>query len=75
MERLEARKWCLPTKARGLLDFPGLDHLYDERGVFILYRGINHVKLTIAGDAVQAKAYVGLRLFRLDGGAPTSPGG
>ena len=55
-------------KGRGLLEFAGLDKMYDQGGVFILYRGINHVKLTIEGDAVQAKAYAGLRFFRLNPG-------
>ena len=72
-ERLEAMKWCLPAKGRGLLDFAGLDRLYDERGVVILYRGINHVKLTIEGESVQAKAYAGLRFTRLDPGPSPSP--
>ena len=66
VERLEAMEWCLPDKGRGLLDFPVLDRIYDEGSVFILHKGINHVKLTIEGDAVQAKAYTGLRFFRLD---------
>ncbi|MCY4513937.1 MAG: hypothetical protein OXC69_02180 [Candidatus Tectomicrobia bacterium] len=65
-ERLEALRWGQPDKARGLLDFTGLDKLFGERGVFILYRGINHVKVTIEADDVQAKAYAGLRFFRLD---------
>ena len=65
VERLEALQWCLPDKARGLLDFPGLDKLFDERGVIVLYRGINHVKVTIEPDALAAKAYVGLKIFRL----------
>ena len=64
IKRLEALQWCQPDKARGLLDFPGLDRLFDERGISVLYRGINHVKVTIEGDDLQAKAYAGLRLFR-----------
>ena len=64
IERLVARQWCQPEKARGLLDFPGLDKLFDESGVLLLYRGINHVKVTIEADDLSAKAYAGLRLFR-----------
>ena len=64
IERLVARQWCQPEKARGLLDFPGLDKLFDRRGVLLLYRGINHVKVTIEADEVSAKAYAGLRLLR-----------
>ncbi|MCY4592886.1 MAG: hypothetical protein OXE86_20495 [Alphaproteobacteria bacterium] len=65
VDRLEALRWCQPDKARGLLDFPGLDKLFDEKGVLLLYRGINHVKVTIEADDLQAKAYAGLRFFRL----------
>ena len=36
--------------------------------MFILYRGINYGKLSIEGDIVLAKAYAGLRFFRLDPG-------
>ena len=70
VERLEALQWCQSDKARGLLDFPGLDKLFGERGVFILYRGIDHVKITVEGDAVQAKAYAGLRFFPLESALP-----
>ena len=65
IERLEALQWCKPEKARGLLDLPGLDRLFDERGISVLYRGINHVKVTITADDLSAKAYAGLRFFRL----------
>ncbi len=66
VDRLEALEMVSADKARGLRDFPGLDQLFDERGVLFLYRGINHVKVTIEADAVQAKAYAGLRFFRLN---------
>ena len=66
VDRLEALQWCQPDKARGLLDFPGLTRLFGDRGVFVLYRGINHVKVTIEADAVAAKAYVGLRFFPIE---------
>lgn len=66
VERLEVLQWCQPDKARGLLDFPGFDKLFSERGVFILYRGVNHVKVSVEAGAVSAKAYAGLRFFRLD---------
>ncbi len=69
IERLEALQWCKPEKARGLLDLPGLDRLFDERGISVLYRGINHVKVTITADGLSAKAYAGLRFFRL--GSPS----
>ena len=31
----------------------------------ILYKGINHFKLSIEGDAVEVKAYAALAYFRL----------
>lgn len=66
VERLAARGWCLPAKAQGLLAWCALDRLYDRRGVHLLYRGINHVKLTIEEDnVVQAKAYAGVAFVRL----------
>ena len=66
VQRLEALGLCQPDKARGLLDFPGLDKLFGEAGVFILYRGINHVKISIEAGAVSTKAYAGLRFFPLE---------
>ena len=60
VERLALRGWCLPAKARGLLQWCALDHMYDHRGGFVVCKGINHVKLTITGAGVAAKAYAGM---------------
>ena len=64
------RGWCLPTKARGLLDWCSLERLYDRGGMRLLYKGINHVKLTLAaGDERQdpaAKAYGGMLFVRAE---------
>ncbi len=68
VERLEALQWCQPDKARGLLDFPGLDKLFGESGVFILYRGINHVKVSVEAGSVSAKAYAGLSFSLIESG-------
>ena len=68
--RLEALQLCQPDKAQGLLDFPGLDRLFNEKGILFLYRGIDHVKITIEDDTVQAKAYAGLSFFRLNPAPP-----
>ena len=66
VEWLVEHGWCLPAKAQGLLAWCALDRIYDRRAVYLLYKGINHVKLTLAqGDAVQAKAYAGAVLSRL----------
>ena len=60
VERLALRGWCLPAKARGLLQWCALDHMYDHRGGFVVCKGVNHVKLTITGAGVAAKAYAGM---------------
>ena len=65
VERLAERGWCLPEKARGLLAWCALDRVYDREGVFLVYKGINHVKLTIEDGGVHAKAYTGLRFAAL----------
>ena len=58
--RLAALGWCLPEKAQGLVAWCALDRVYDRAGVFLVYKGINHVKLTIEDGGVHAKAYTGL---------------
>ena len=60
VERLAQRGWCLPAKARGLLEWCALDRMFDRRGVFLVYKGVNHVKLTVAESGVAAKAYAGM---------------
>ena len=60
VERLARRGWCLAAKAEGLLQWPALDRMYDRRGVFLVYKGINHVKLTVTDAGVAAKAYAGV---------------
>ena len=64
-ERLTQRGWCLPAKAQGLLDWCAFDRMYDRRGVFLVYKGMNHVKLTITAAGVDAKAYAGLTFHRV----------
>lgn len=65
LERLEERELCLPAKGNGLRVFPGLEQVFGRGGAYILHKGLNHVKLTIGDDGVQAKAYAGLRLLRV----------
>ena len=60
VDRLAAHGWCLPEKAQGLLSWCALDRAYGRQGVFLVYKGINHVKLTIEDSGVHAKAYAGL---------------
>ncbi|MDE2886886.1 MAG: hypothetical protein OXR72_01655 [Gemmatimonadota bacterium] len=64
LERLEERELCLPAKGNGLRVFPGLERVFDKNGVYMLHKGLNHVKLAIEDGGVQAKAYAGLRLLR-----------
>ncbi|MDE3259531.1 MAG: hypothetical protein OYM47_17015 [Gemmatimonadota bacterium] len=64
LERLEERELCLPAKGSGLRVFPGMEQLFDKDGVYILHKGLNHVKLAIEDGGVQAKAYAGVRLLR-----------
>ena len=60
-QRVEAQGLCHPEKLGGLLAWPGRDQIFTSRGVFTIYRGINHIKLSIEdGQAVHAKAYTGL---------------
>ena len=60
VERLALRGWCLAEKAQGLLQWCALDKMYDRRGVFLVYKGVNHVKLTVTDAGVAAKAYAGV---------------
>ncbi len=68
-ELLERRGWCLPAKAQGLPEWCALDKMFDRRGVFVVYKGINHVKLTLTDAGVGAKAYAGMAAVR----APDEP--
>ena len=63
VERLAQRGWCLAVKAQGLLEWCAFDRMYDRRGVFLVYKGINHVKLTVTDAGVGAKAYAGVTCF------------
>ena len=69
LARLEEAGWCLPRKSRGLLTFPGHEHILDGE-VFEACTWINHVKLSIDGDRVRtAKAYAGLQYRRFRPGS------
>ena len=63
VERLETLTWCRREKCFGLRRFPGLDHIIDQTGVFVLYRGVNHVKVVVENDTLSAKAYAGLKFI------------
>ena len=63
--RLEARNWCIASKAQGLLAWPGHRKMYFDNAVFLAHQGINHLKVTVAGDVVEAKGYVGMSFVPL----------
>lgn len=63
IERVEELGWCLPEKKRAIIGFPGMERVFRDDGLYMLYRGINHVKLTVANDNVQAKVYIGFSYF------------
>ena len=59
-DALAQRGWCVPEKAQGLLDWCAMDRLIDADGISLLYRSVNHVKLTMMGGETAAKAYGGV---------------
>ncbi len=66
IQRLVDRHQCIPAKAEGLLSWPRRRTVFGKDGAFELYMGINHVKLSVEGGRVRAKAYGGLRLLPMD---------
>ena len=60
IEQLVRDGRCLPEKARVLREWPGHDRHFTGRGMVFVHRWINHVKLTVREDAMDAKAYIGL---------------
>ncbi|MXW93168.1 MAG: hypothetical protein F4114_02320 [Rhodospirillaceae bacterium] len=65
-ERLIEMELCLPAKADGLLSWPKYETVFGREEVFRLHMGINHVKIVIGGERLQAKAYAGLKFAPLD---------
>lgn len=69
VEELARRGWCVPEKARGLLEWCSQERIYGEDGMFLLHKGINHMKLTITAGAGEenatVKAYGGLLFSRV----------
>ena len=66
VDRLVDLRLCLPAKARGLLAWPRNHNLYGRRGIFRLYMGVNHVKITVSGERLKAKAYAGLKCLPME---------
>ena len=63
--RLAEKGWCTAAKAQGMLDWPGHRKTYADNGVFLAHQGINHLKITVTGGAVEAKGCVGMSLVPL----------
>lgn len=56
---LVANRWCRTSKAKGLQDWCGYMPLFG-RQMYMLLKGINHVKISIRNDELlDAKAYIG----------------
>ena len=63
--RLVEKDWCTASKAQGLLAWRGHQKVYADNAVFLAHQGINHLKITVAGDVVEAKGYVGMSFVPL----------
>ena len=72
---LVEKGWCVPSKARGLLAWPGHQKMYFDNAVFLAHQGINHLKITVAGDIAEAKGYVGMSFVPLLTGTWAPAGG
>ena len=71
--RVAEKGWCLPAKARGLLDYLELQTSWDKTGMFQSYKGINHIKISIDAASVSAKGYVGMFFRQFDSRAVAQP--
>ena len=58
IDRLVERDLCLPEKADGLRDAARVEVVADPASGFHAHKGINHFKLAVHDDRVEAKAYV-----------------
>ena len=69
VEELARRGWCVAEKASGLFEWCSQERIYGEDGMFLLHKGINHMKLTITAGAGEenttVKAYGGLLFSRV----------
>ena len=63
INRLVEMGLCLQAKADGLLSWPKQCNLYGTNGTYGLRMGINHIKIVMEAEHVQAKAYAGLQCF------------
>lgn len=66
LARLVDMGLCLPEKSSGLSSWPKHDNIYGKGEVYRLHMGINHIKIAVAGERLQAKAYAGMRFIPID---------
>ena len=57
IDRLVERDLCLPGKAAGLREAARAETILDPAGDLRVSKGINHFKITLHGDHLEAKAY------------------
>lgn len=57
-DTLVAKGWCREDKGRGLESWCGLTRLFGRR-MHLLAKGVNHIKIGVREDVVEAKAYLG----------------
>ena len=63
--RLVEMGLCLPEESSGLASWPKCNNIYGTGGAYRLNMGINHIKIAVAGERLQAKAYAGIRFIPL----------
>ena len=56
-DRLVKNEWCLPEKAGGLADWPGIETVFGEDGLYRVVKTISHIKLVIDQSTVGTKGY------------------
>lgn len=66
LARLVDMGLCLPEKSSGLSSWTKRHNIYGTGGVYRLHMGINHIKIAVAGERLQAKAYAGMRFIPID---------
>ena len=63
-DRLAEKTWCLPSKADGLAEWPGMEFFFGRDGVYKVRQTVNHIKLVIEGDAIHVKGYAAMDVSR-----------
>lgn len=63
-DRLVEQGWCLPAKAAGLAEWPGVELLFGRAGAYQVRKTVNHIKLVFDHGAVSVKGYVAMDVLR-----------